>query len=204
MTLTPERARDQRLMTAVVDFVAKCRDPAIDVFRDAVANWGDEWCGVSAVELPAASMLESMLEQSNDETHALMSLFTRERASLRWEQAYSDADKSVGEHMLASYGYAEIVGKQGPFFSKRIRAGIAVYGPGINYPLHQHDAEEIYVVLAGSASFRLGDSEPVSRSAGAVIHHASMMGHGLHTNDDTLVIFYLWQGGNLREKPSFL
>jgi oxalate decarboxylase/phosphoglucose isomerase-like protein (cupin superfamily) len=70
--------------------------------------------------------------------------------------------------------------------------------------LHQHQAEEIYVVLAGCAQFRLSTNEPATRVAGDVIHHPSMLTHGLHTGDDTLVIFYVWKGGNLREKPSFI
>ena len=105
--------------------------------------------------------------------------------------------------MLANYGYAEIIGKQGPFLSARVRAGIAVYGAGINYPLHYHRAEEIYVVLAGAAAFRLGENEPVLRTVGELIHHPPLMKHGLHTKEEPLVIFYLWQGGDLREKPTF-
>ena len=106
--------------------------------------------------------------------------------------------------MLANYGYAEVIGMQGPFCSHKVRAGIAVYGSWIDYPSHRHQAEEIYVVLAGGARFRIEGSEPVTRRAGEVIYHAPLVSHGLHTGEEPLVIFYLWHGGDLREKPSFV
>jgi mannose-6-phosphate isomerase-like protein (cupin superfamily) len=195
---------DRVLLTAILRFVDERRGSSVDGFRHAVTEWGHDWCGVAPTHLPAADLLEQMLDQTNTATHDLLSLFSRHRMSLHWEQAYSRTDNTVGDHMLANYGYAEVVGKQGPFLSTRIRAGVAVYGPGINYPLHQHEAEEIYVVLAGGAAFRLGDNEAVSLAPGSVIHHPSMMPHGLHTGTNTLVIFYLWQGGSLREKPTFV
>ena len=197
-------ATDQLLLNAILKFIDERPERSVDGFRDAVSHWGEQWCGVTPVHLPAADLLEQMLEHTHAHTRDILSLFFRHKAALHWEQAYSRTDASVADHMLANYGYAEIIGKQGPFLSTRIRAGIAVYGPGIDYPLHRHQAEEIYIVLAGGAAFRLGDSEPVASSPGTVIHHSSMLPHGLHTGDNTLVIFYLWQGGNLREKPTFV
>ena len=59
-------------------------------------------------------MLEQMAAHSIPSTDAFLSLFTQERDSLHWEQAYTHADSAVGGQMLANDGYAEIIGKQGP------------------------------------------------------------------------------------------
>lgn len=204
MRIHPSPDTDQRLLNAILAFVSELPDTVVERFREAVVGWGHNWSRVEPAYLPASEMLEQMVDKSNSTTRELLSLFARERASLHWEQAYTDADDAVGEHMLSTYGYAEIIGKQGPFLSTRVRAGIAVYGPWIDYPPHRHLAEEIYVVLAGTAAFRLGDNEPATRTPGEVIHHPPRMSHGLHTAEIPLVIFYLWKGGDLREKPTFV
>ena len=133
-----------------------------------------------------------------------METVVRARTSLRWEQCYTAADGVVGEDMLSNYGYAEIIGQQGPFVSTRMRAGIGVYGPRLRYPPHRHQAEEIYAVLAGSAFFSRGDDAPALRRPGDVLYHAPHMPHGLRTADEPLVLAYLWQNGDLREKPGFI
>ena len=108
--------------------------------------------------------------------------------------------------MLAGYGFAEVVGKHGPFVSERVRAGIGVWGPNIDYPAHRHEAEEIYVIAGGSAEFRLGDEgeeETVVKRAGDAVYVRSMLTHGFRTLSEPLAVFYVWQAGDLREKSSF-
>ena len=108
------------------------------------------------MHLRASDILEEAAGLAGPGTAEFLEVLVRARRSLRWEQCYTSADSAVGTDMLSSYGYAEIVGRQGPFLSTRIRAGIASYGPHLNYPLHRHQAEEIYAILAGSAFFSRG------------------------------------------------
>ena len=184
MSAHSNKATDLRLLNTILAFVAEHPDNVVDRFREPVANWGHDWCGVEPTYLPASEMLEQMLMQSSPATNGLLSLFTQESRSLHWEQAYTQAAAPIGGRMLANYGYAEIIGKQGPILSAYVRAGIAIYGPWIDYPLHQHRAEEVYVVLAGAAGFRLGDNEPVTRTPGEVT--APQLGQFIADDDATL------------------
>ncbi len=205
MTAGIDKAADQALLDATLTYVAAHPDTRIDGFREPVANWGKDWSGVSPAHLAASDILEQSLPQTSSGTRALMEAYVRERATRYWEQSYTSADKAVGDDMLANYGYAEIIGKRGPFVSDRVRAGVGVFGPNVDYPPHRHQAEEIYVILAGSAEFRLGDdADPEVRNTGNVIHVPSMLTHGFRMTDDPLVIFYLWQSGDLREKSTFV
>ncbi|NNE22060.1 MAG: cupin domain-containing protein [Rhizobiales bacterium] len=207
MSAEVDRAADQRLLDATLAYVAKHPDSKLDGFRDAVANWGHDWTGIAPVHLTASDLLAEALALTKPATgeQELMDHYVRERASRYWEQSYTSADKAVGDDMLTYYGYTEIVGKRGPFISERVRAGIGVFGANVNYPAHRHAAEEIYVILAGSADFRLGEGAgPERRTAGDVINIPSMLTHGFRMTDEPLVIFYLWQGGDLREKSSFV
>ena len=151
MTQQPDQQADRRLLEAIQAFVAGHPDPAVQRFQDSITNWGDHWTAVTPRTLPATDTLSTTLSLTIEQTHALTSCFDREKHHCRWEQSYTSADGVVGDDMLTGYGFAEVIGKLGPFVSTRVRAGIGVWGPNIVYPPHRHRAEEIYVVLAGSA-----------------------------------------------------
>lgn len=204
MSVPADKTVDQILLDAIIDFVTSHPNSDVQRFSENIAHWGSDWAGVPPAHLTASDTFESALTRSSDKTDKVMSLFARHRQSLHWEQSYSSADSAVGQDMLSNYGYAEIIGKNGPFISTKLRAGVAVYGPHLHYPPHRHQAEEIYIVLAGSAMCILGDEGPTLRKAGDVLYHAPQMSHGLQTQDDPLAIVYLWQNGDLREKPSFV
>ena len=201
-----DRAADRRLLDATLAYVADHADAKLDAFRSDAANWGENWTGVAPAHLRASDLLADALALARFGTaeRALMSLYVEERASRYWEQSYSAADTAVGADMLAGYGYTEIVGKRGPFLSERIRAGVGVFAAGIDYPAHRHRAEEIYVVLAGSGTFRLYGHPPARRTAGAVVHVPSQVVHGIAMDEEPLAILYLWRDGDLREKSTFV
>ena len=201
---SPDRESDRRLLEAILEFVLTHPDPDVQRFARAATNWGDTWQGVAPAHLRASDILQEAAGLAAPGTAGFLEVFVRARTSLRWEQCYTSADSAVGTDMLSSYGYAEIVGEQGPFVSTRMRAGIAAYGPHLDYPLHRHQAEEIYAVLAGTALCSLGDDEPAIRKPGDVLYHAPNVAHGLRTTGEPLVIAYLWQNGDLREKPGFV
>ena len=196
----------ERLRDAILTFVGEHQAASVQPFKESIANWGGGWSGVDARDLPATRFLHPSLSLTHPDTQALAALFEAEKANLKWEQSYTKQDSFVGKDMLDGYGFAEVIGKRGPFVSDKVRAGIGVWGPDIDYPLHRHEAEEVYVVLAGSAQFQLGDGDNASsgvRRAADVVHVPSMLAHGFATLEDPLVVFYIWQAGDLREKSSF-
>ena len=143
---------------------------------------------------------------SSGQTRPLIEAFETHKASRKWEQSYSKADGVVGDDMLSGYGFAEVIGKHGPFVSDRVRSGIGVWGPGIDYPSHRHAAEEIYVILGGSAEFRMDeapDQQVFRKRASESVYVTSMRTHAFRTLEEPLCVFYIWQAGDLREKSSF-
>ena len=206
MTIGPNRQSDQRLLDGVLDYVARHENPEVRRFQAAVAGWGDVWSGVQPCHLPAADTLSRALGHTRPETHELAALFEQEKAWRKWEQSYTREDGLVGDDMLSGYGFAEVIGKQGPFISQRVRAGIGVWGPGITYPPHRHVAEEVYIVMAGCAQFLRGEGDGAVwkwRDVGEVIFVRSLLTHGFRTGDDPLVVFYIWQQGDMRETSTF-
>jgi quercetin dioxygenase-like cupin family protein len=121
--------------------------------------------------------------------------------SMAWRQTYTVAD--VGATFLDNYGWSEIVGLSGPLASERIACGLLLLGPDTHYPRHRHEAEEVYIPLAGTASWQQGDGRWRERPPGVVIHHASDEPHAMRTGARALLALYLWRSSNLDQKAHF-
>ncbi|MEM9043770.1 MAG: dimethylsulfonioproprionate lyase family protein [Pseudomonadota bacterium] len=197
------RDADNQLLAEIQGFVAEHSDVSVNRFKSGITDWGSEWQGVSPEFLPAADLLPSTLSLTIDRTLGLTTAFSKHRGSRKWEQSYTRSDNLVGDDMLVGYGFAEVIGKNGPFVSEKVRSGIGIWGPDIVYPAHQHVAEEVYVALAGSAEFSLEGDAPRMVGPGEAVYVKSNRMHGFRTIDQPLVVFYIWQAGDLRQKSNF-
>lgn len=82
---------------------------------------------------------------------------------------------------------------EGPIVSPDFRLGLLYVRPASYYPLHDHDADETYALIAGSALWTAGDDRRW-RHAGEVIHHPSRMPHAFRTGDTGFVALWRWSG----------
>ncbi len=196
-------SRLRRLRDALIDFALTHPHPAVANFHAALEQRPRDYVDVAPRHLPAADHLAAALLAAEPRAGEMLALFAQHSDLLCWEQSYRGEDGAVDEAMLADYAFTEIIGKRGPFVSDRFRAGIGIYGPHIDYPRHRHHAEEIYSLLAGSADFLLDGEYGNWRAAGDLVHMPSNAWHGFRTGADALVIYYLWQGGDLREISTF-
>lgn len=197
------RQQQQALLEAIVTFGLSHPDKKVDKFKDSLDNWGDEWKDVGTNFLPAVENLLPALNIAPDISKPLIALFEKYKHHLLWEQSYSKKDAVVSDAMLADYGFAEIIGARGPFISETIRAGVGIYGANTAYPRHQHQAEEIYILLSGSATYKIGNDDEVLHRPGDVIFIESNTPHGFRNGDQTLIVYYLWQAGDLRQISNF-
>ncbi len=116
-------------------------------------------------------------------------------AGLHWRQTYGAGD--FGTEFLDGYGWSEFVGLRGPVASDRMACGVLVLAPGVVYPAHAHEAEEVYLPIHGVAAWMKGDQgfAPVPVRQG--IHHPSWVPHAMRVGPEPLVALYLWRGGDL-------
>ena len=117
---------------------------------------------------------------------------------LDWRQTYTSAD--FGERFLQNYGWSEWIGKRGAFESDAIACGVLLLGPDIEYPAHSHEAEELYLPLAGHAWWRSGQSDWQLRPPGQWIRHPSWTTHAMRTSAEPLLAAYVWRAGDLTAK----
>lgn len=152
--------------------------------------------------LPATRWLADAVALSSPATAPLMAMLADTAADLAWRQTYSAAD--FGPAFLDRYGWAELLGPSGSIESDAMRCGFLILGPDLHYPSHAHEAEELYLPLAGTALWQRGEAVPAPVPPGAPIHHPSWIPHAMWTRSEPLVAFYCWRGGVLDAKPKIV
>jgi len=112
-----------------------------------------------------------------------------------WMQTYSEAE--VGRHFLDNYGYIELFGPTGIFVSAQGRAFIGYWGKGLHYPMHDHEAEEIYLVLGGCCRFEADGEALADLGPGGVKMHRSFQAHAMEMRDAPMLALCLWRGAGM-------
>jgi len=118
--------------------------------------------------------------------------------TLTWRRSYSEA--LVGADFWDNYGWTELVGLSGRARSEKLACGVMLLGAHVTYPLHHHEAEEMYVPLSGTADWKLGLHPWEALAPGSVIHHPSNESHAMRTGESALLALYLWRSDNLAQK----
>ena len=208
MTETTDNSQDEsldrELLALLTGYVRDHRESAVRGFASALSENIPQWRPVEATRLPACSHLESMVNRQPDTPELrVLEGFARQMDRLHWEQSYKASDGLVGADMLSDYGFAEIAGARGPCISTAVRSGIGLWGPGILYPRHWHEAREVYAVLAGSAEFEVCDGGYRRVGPGEAVVVESNQPHSLRTVDEPVIVLYVWCHGEMRQISRF-
>jgi hypothetical protein len=148
--------------------------------------------------LPVVAALRGLARFAGPETRKLVEGIEALAGELDWRQTYASSD--FGERFLENYGYGEWVGQRGAFMSNAIACGVLLLGPETEYPDHSHEAEELYLPLAGRAFWRSDGYDWRLRRPGEWIHHPSWTAHAMRTSQEPLLAAYVWRAGDLMAK----
>ncbi len=160
------------------------------------AGWPQaEYRETAPLPVPVIETLAGWQGAMIPETQALCDALRTVWMLAHWQQTYSEAE--VGRNFLDNYGYFELVGPFGHFHSEDIRAYIAYWGPGLYYDWHRHEAEELYVILAGEAVFEAEGQSAALLRAGDVRMHTSNQPHAMLTEGSGVLALVLWRGSGL-------
>lgn len=170
------------------------------------AQWfaGFDWDGparpLRAASVPVLAHLPSVARFAGPGERHLAEAFAAHGPALAWKRTYAEAD--FGRHFFENYAHVELIGPRGHFPSAAIAAGLALYGPGVDYPDHWHVAEEIYVPLTGTGLWSRGGGPHLPRAAGAFVFHATNVPHAIRSQDAPLLAMWVWRGGDLAQKSN--
>lgn len=173
-----------------------------DTVLDLLSDWPEGTKTSSPLTpsstLPVLSFLNDARRSAPTGHEALVAALETVAPALAWRQTYSEAD--LGRNFLDRYGWTMIVGPDAPVVSAHILSGFMILGPGIEYPYHKHSAEEIYKVVSGTASWRLGDDEWTPLPPGSIIHNPPWRAHGMRTDHgEPLLLAFLWRAGAIEK-----
>ena len=108
-----------------------------------------------------------------------------------WRETYKGTN--IGNDFLDKFACYEIIGRDAPFASNKMRSFVVYQPPGVYYPWHQHPAEEIYVVLAGKAKFSLEKSTSRILNPGDHAFLPSNQPHALETLSHPVMAYVVWR-----------
>ena len=125
---------------------------------------------------------------------ALARAFRALEPRLAWIQNPNYTAEALGAHYLDNYAYSDVLGPRGLLPSDRAAMGFLLLGPGLHYPDHAHEAEELYLVVAGDSVWRRGGELWQAKPPGSLIHHPPWTRHATKSGREPLLAFYLWLG----------
>tara|TARA_B100001094_G_scaffold127521_1_gene123476 strand:- start:196 stop:780 length:585 start_codon:yes stop_codon:yes gene_type:complete len=88
----------------------------------------------------------------------------------------------------------ELIGPSGIFKNTETRIGLLLQSPDVHYPRHWHSAEELYLVIAGTATWSVENGVDTPRPPGNFIHHKSGQVHTMNTTTEPLLALWGWTG----------
>ncbi len=109
----------------------------------------------------------------------------------------------MSDNAAAICAVTTLMGPDGPIPAPDLRLGLFYQRPDSYYALHNHDADETYVILAGQALWTAGDDVRVRRT-GDMIHHPSLMPHAFRTGPEGLLALWRWSGDVNTHSYAFL
>jgi len=144
---------------------------------------------IDASKSPSCTYLDDALKHIPKDFSPLDILIKSISEKLVWREA----SRGVPDFFKGGYAFAEIIGEQGLIFSENIRIGLFLQKPYVNYPLHAHEAEELYIILSGTARWKI-DKKMFSVIPGSIVKHQSCQDHATFTEEETLFALWIWTG----------
>ena len=166
----------------------------------AFGAWPDDLTptGLQPAPIPATDLVRDFAEDVGEPTRDLVAAIKATAHLAQWKLTYTEEE--VGADFLNRFGYYELFSPTGHFHSTQLRGYVAYWGAGLNYDWHSHQAEELYLTLAGGAVFRVDGNEAFVGS-NETRHHESWQSHAMTTTEQPILTFVLWRGDGMGDLP---
>lgn len=128
---------------------------------------------------------------SEPDAHPVCKLIAQ--TPLSWAPPQTSNDPDYIAHSAPKL-HVELLGPDGLVASDSVRLGVYGILPGAEYGIRTHPAEEIFVMLAGSALWKRGDRPYQALGPGERSYHPPMMPHATKTEALAFMSLYIWYG----------
>ena len=141
-----------------------------------------------------ASWSESDVD-TNKKIHKILSSLS---FHVKWENGYTEKD--VNNNFLNNYGFFELIGPTGHFKTSEMALYVNYLDKNTLYPLHNHEAEELYFIISGQAKFENNNEDYEILTSNKTRFHKSFEPHAISTENKQILSFVIWK--NKFEKVS--
>ncbi|NRB18755.1 MAG: hypothetical protein HRU33_14640 [Rhodobacteraceae bacterium] len=141
--------------------------------------------------VPQCLLDEAMRRVLAASDHPVAGAILKAQNLLPWGS--NPVEGNTKKSIAAMISVASLLGPEGPIPAPDVRLGLIYMRPDSYYPLHLHDADETYAIIAGQALWTAGDDIRM-RQAGDMIHHPSVMPHAFRTGAEGFLAIWRWSG----------
>ncbi len=110
---------------------------------------------------------------------------------MMWRETYKGTD--IDPDFMERFGCYEIIGRDAPFASEKMRSFLVYQPPHLHYPWHHHPADELYMVISGEAEFHLKGQGSETLKTGQTAFHPSNTPHALTSHDHPVMAYVIWR-----------
>ncbi|QWC49712.1 dimethylsulfonioproprionate lyase family protein [Pectobacterium atrosepticum] len=147
----------------------------------------------TAVHLPAVDYLEQTLKigetLGDREICSMIRLLAPE---LSWNFDYTPHPEFP--YLDEKVAFTQFVGPDDLWVSSHLAIGLTLIAPETHYPAHCHPATEIYLPLAGTGLWSMGNEDYFPRKPGELIFHPSGITHATQAQEEPMLALYIWHG----------
>jgi len=111
--------------------------------------------------------------------------------AIHWADTGGAAKPDAIQRRLA---FAELIGPGGMIRNIHCRVGLFLQRAHTMYPAHKHAAEELFLVLSGTAYWKKESADAQWHEPGTFIHHSSWESHAMTTKSEPLLTVWCWTG----------
>jgi len=144
----------------------------------------------------ARALLQQDTSLQSGQFAALVELIQKTAPDMCWRDIYTppphvkNKDAYEFSNRLGCYS---LIGKDAPYSSDALRLFIVYMPANLHYPWHTHPAEEIYLVISGSAIFKRQNHLDEHLREGQTMFHQSQQPHAIITKDEPLLSLVAWR-----------
>ena len=145
---------------------------------------------IDSNKLSSVKILEDWVEDDNS-IKSIHKLIKKISPYINWKQSYEEKD--VGKKFLDKFGYFELFGPTGHFITFDMSLFVIFFDKETYYTWHNHEAEELYFVISGSAKFESKGDKPEILYKKKSRFHKSFQPHSLTTLDSKCLCLVVWR-----------
>ena len=130
-------------------------------------------------------------EENHNSIKSIHKLIKKVCPHANWKQTYDEKD--VGKNFLDKFAYFELFGPSGHFLTNEMSLFVIFFDKETYYTWHNHEAEELYFVISGSAKFESNGDKSEILFKKKTRFHKSFQPHSLTTDNDKCLCFVVWR-----------